>query len=56
MFKRKPHKLVFLSEETGKKLFVCRYTNHEFSQIEEAARLVGMTVSELIYYSIKNLK
>jgi hypothetical protein len=56
MFRRKPHKIIFRSKETGKKLFVCRYTDEEFSQIEAAALSVKMTVAELIENSLKNLK
>ena len=56
MFRRKPHKMVFRSDTTDKKLFTLRYTKKEFAQIETAAQSAGLTVEELVKYAIKNLK
>ena len=48
--------MVFRSETTDKKLFTLRYTKKEFAQIETAAQSAGLTVEELVKYSIKSLK
>jgi hypothetical protein len=55
-WRRQPHKLVFRSKDTGKKLFVARYTDSEFSQIETAAKSVNMTIQELIISALQNVK
>lgn len=49
------HKIVFRSKETGKKLFVIKFTKAEIALIERAAAVTGETTEEFFISVIENV-
>lgn len=52
---RRRHKVIFRSKDTGKKLFVVKFTKAEIALIERAAAVTGETTEEFFISVIENV-